>query len=106
MTLRWRDPETGIECKGRIDYYVPARRCAVDVKTTEDARIDAFRRTVGRYGYHRQDAMYRDGLAVVGEAIEHFVFLAVEKTAPYGIGIFSLDIGSVAKGRDTIDQDS
>ena len=37
--------------------------------------------------------MYRDGLAVVGEAIEHFVFLAVEKTAPYGIGIFSRTSG-------------
>jgi hypothetical protein len=105
VTLRWRDPETGLECKGRLDYHCPARRLAVDVKTTEDARIDTFRRTVAKYGYHRQDAMYRDGLDVLGAPIDHFIFIAIEKAPPYAIGLFSLDMKSVAKGRDTIHQD-
>lgn len=105
VTLRWKDAETGIECKSRADYYVPVRRLVVDLKSTEDAREQPFRRSVEKWGYHRQDAMYRDAFAACQVPVDHFVFVAVEKTFPFAIGVYVLDATSVAKGRATIHAD-
>jgi PDDEXK-like domain of unknown function (DUF3799) len=105
VTLRWQDSDTGLECKGRVDYLRRDRKLALDLKSTEDVRLDAFRKTVARFGYHRQEAMYRDAFAALGEPLEHFAFVAVEKTAPYDVAVYTLDLASVAKGRVTIRED-
>lgn len=105
VTLRWRDAATGIECKSRADYYQATRRACIDLKTTEDARTEGVRRSVARYGYHRQEAMYRDAFAAIGAPLEWFVFVFVEKAPPYAVGLYSLDTVSVQKGRATIRAD-
>jgi hypothetical protein len=105
LTLRWRDEETGLECRARDDYFVPALRMAVDLKTTADASAEEFRRSVAKYGYHRQDAFYRAAHAAVGAPLDHFVFVAVEKTAPYAVAIYSLDGDATLKGHESIARD-
>jgi len=105
VTLRWKDGETGIECKARADYYVPARRLVVDLKSTEDAREDAFSRSVAKWGYHRQDGFYREAFASVGSPIDHFVFVVVEKAPPYAVSVYSLDTAAIAKGYASIHAD-
>lgn len=97
-TLRWRDEETGLECKARPDYYVERLAVAYDVKTTEDARPEAFARSVANYRYHVQDAFYREGFARIGKPLEHFVFIAVEKSAPYAVALYTLEPDDVALG--------
>lgn len=98
LTLSWRDQETGLPCKCRPDYYVKARRMAVDAKSAEDASPDGFKKAVAKYAYHLQDALYRDGFSSVGERVEHFVFVAVEKKAPFAVGIYTLGADAVAQG--------
>lgn len=98
VTLRWRDPLTGLRCKSRCDYWVKAKRFAVDVKTTEDASPEAFARSVYKYRYHVQDALYRQGFAELGEPIKHFAILAVEKTPPYAVAVYTLDEDAIMKG--------
>lgn len=105
LTLRWRDEESGVECKARADYYVRRHRMAVDVKTATDASPEAFARAVVNYGYHRQEAFYRAGLAAVGEAVEHFVFLVVEKDPPYAVAIYALDEDARLVGRRQVVDD-
>jgi hypothetical protein len=99
VTLRWRDA-SGAECKGRIDYHVPEIAMAVDLKTTEDASPNAFRRSVASYGYHRQDAFYRRGLAAVNAGVEHFAFVAIEKTPPYAVAIYTIDPAAIAAAHE------
>lgn len=99
LTARWLDDETGIVCKSRADYYVERLNLCVDIKTAEDARADAFVRSVTNYGYHRQNAFYDDGFRAVGAALEHFVFVAIEKAPPYLIGVFNLDDDAIRRGR-------
>lgn len=61
----WTDPDTGIECKARLDSWhrdengVPV---IVDYKTSTDASYKAFQRDVQSYGYYFQAAMYSEGL--------------------------------------------
>lgn len=65
VPLFWTDPDTGIECKCRLDAWrrdengVPI---IVDYKTTNDASYKAFMRDVVNYGYYFQSAMYSEGV--------------------------------------------
>ncbi len=100
LTMKWTDPETGLICKGRADYFDPSVAMAIDVKSTEDASPHGFARSVANYGYHRQNAFYDDGFEACGAPLEHFVFIAVEKRAPYLVGLYNLDEADVSLGRE------
>jgi exodeoxyribonuclease VIII len=105
VTLRWRDEITGLRCKARADYWVRAKRLAVDLKSTDDASPEAFARSVHKYRYHCQDAMYRAGFAACGEPISHFALLAVEKTPPHAVAVYTLDEDAVTKGYAAVRMD-
>jgi hypothetical protein len=98
VTIRWTDESTGLPCKSRADYYVRDKRLVADLKSTEDASPEAFMRSVAKYRYHVQDALYRDGFRACGEAIDHFALVAVEKEPPFGVAVYTLDADAVAKG--------
>lgn len=98
VTLRWKDADTGLQCKARADYYVRSRRMVVDVKTAADASSDAFRRSVANYRYHVQDALYRAAFAAIGEPIDHFCFVVVEKKPPHAIAVYTLDSDAIQRG--------
>lgn len=98
VTARWDDPRTGVRCKCRVDHYRPDLATVVDVKTSTDARVESFRRDVWNYGYHRQDAFYRSGLAALGAPVANFIFIVVEKTPPHAIALYSIDAAALARG--------
>ncbi len=98
----WTDPETKISCKCRPDYLTDAG-LVIDLKTTQDASVEGFQRSIADYKYHWQSAWYLDGLSLaLGRTLENFVHIAIEKKAPYGIGIYVLDDGSLDKARQDI----
>lgn len=99
LTVKWTDPATGIVCKSRADRYAKAFRLCVDLKSTDDARASVFAKSVANHGYHRQAAFYEDGFAAVGEPLDGFVFVAVEKRPPYLVAIFNLEDEDVMDGR-------
>lgn len=98
LTVRWNDEETGIPCKTRLDYFVRPREMIVDLKSADDASPEAFRRSIAKYRYHVQDALYRAGCAGAGVPAKHFVFVVVEKRPPFAIGVYTLDHEGVAAG--------
>lgn len=65
--LTWYNPETGLECKGRIDIISGGR--IVDLKTTRRASVREILRDAATYDYHGQVAWYHDG-AVLAKRIE------------------------------------
>jgi hypothetical protein len=88
--------DTGISVKGRLDLVFQdetGRTVVADIKTCEDAR--EFPRDARKWGYPRQAAWYLDLLGASA-----FLFVAVEKTAPYGIRVFQIDEESLERGRD------
>lgn len=105
LTMLWTDPETGLRCKGRADFFAPQFRTVIDVKTTEDARPPAFAKSVANYGYHRQAAFYTNGFQAVGAPLDLFVFVAVEKVAPYLVKVHTLDGDALALGEASIRRD-
>ncbi len=102
VTLSWEDQATRLPCKGRVDYFIRDLGIAVDVKSTEDASPEAFRRSIARYGYHRQDAFYRGGFRALGVPLKHFAFVVVEKSAPFATAVYMLDAEAVASGEQSV----
>lgn len=98
VTLRWDDPETGLPCKGRADYWRPDIDTAIDLKTCENASPEAFAKSVANYRYHVQQAHYCAGFAALGYQVSNFVFVAVEKRAPHAVLVAMLDDAATERG--------
>jgi len=94
----WIDPETGLPCKAKLDKFIP-NVLALDLKTTIDASPDAFARAVARFGYHRQASWYIDGFRLATGEETPFTFVAIEKSPPFGVGLYSLGIETLGVGR-------
>ncbi len=95
----WTDEETGIKCKGRFDF-LSKHGVIVDLKTTVDASYDEFQRSITKFKYYRQAAMYTDAYeTITGKKALGFVIVAVEKTAPFGVACFKIDDKALEQGR-------
>lgn len=89
ITLFWIDPVTGLRCKARFDFISKLRHI-VDLKTTVDARPRPFSRQIWNYNTHIQVAHYLQAAKVTGLCNpEIFVFVALEKEAPWEIGLYT-----------------
>lgn len=98
----WTDEATGLLCRGRFDLLGHKTRTIVDLKTTKSAARDDFSRSIWAYGYFLQAAFYLDGAKALGLPFEHFAFVAVEKTPPYGIALYEMSMAAIDDGRKLI----
>lgn len=104
QSLFWRDPETGIMCRARLDWLrhtdTDRRLIVPDFKTAVSAAPERFERALHDYGYNRQAAWYLDGVKALGLADNPaFVFVVQEKTPPYLVSTFEPDALSLEAGR-------
>ena len=98
QTFVARDPETGELIKCRTDYLHDSGAMIVDVKTTDDASPSGFGKSAANYRYPIQTAWYNHVLdSAFGEHPANWVFLAVEKSPPYAIGIYVTEADQVAR---------
>lgn len=109
-SVYWR--EGRILCRCRPDWWRDDG-VLVDLKTTADASPEAFARSVAKYRYHVQAAYYLDGCrkAIKQAGIngvkppKAFVFIAVEKTPPYNVGVYRLNSEAEELGREEYKRD-
>lgn len=100
--ITWIDEENNIEIKGIIDGI--GDNFIFDLKTTENASPNAFKRSFFDYGYHRQAAIYLDGSKANGIKADKFWVVAVEKKAPFGIACFEVSNEVIEYGRSEYKQ--
>lgn len=80
----------GESCKGKLDlYYDHFSNTIFDLKTTDNA-LD-FQRSVINYQYYRQAYYYTEGIAQITGMTPDFVFVALEKTKPFGVKMYVLN---------------
>lgn len=85
--------------KCRLDYF--KNGTIIDIKTCTDASPQGFLRSVIKYNYHLQASYYLDTVNMSGEdTAKDFVFVAVENTFPYAVGVYKLDQQSLNAGRN------
>lgn len=94
--------DSGLMVKVRPDAYKPG--LIGDLKTTNDADPNEFGNTAFNFGYFISAAMYTDvWKAATGEDVE-FVFVNVEKKAPYLVSVTHLTQADLNKGRVMIER--
>tara|TARA_R110002020_G_scaffold144946_1_gene318143 strand:+ start:241 stop:1026 length:786 start_codon:yes stop_codon:yes gene_type:complete len=93
VPMVWQDTLSSVWCKGKVDIINGNQ--ILDVKTTQDASLEGFRRSAYKYGYNRQAAFYMDGFGV-----SSFVFVVIEKKAPYNIGVYECSQDFIESGRE------
>lgn len=84
QSLVWTDDETGIWCRGRLDWLTNDHSMILDYKTTSVPNPGQFmRRSMTAFGYDTQAVFYRRGMKAIGRVVPEFVFLVQEDCAPY-----------------------
>lgn len=96
QSIYFTDDVTGERCKCRPDArkHMGDRIIITDLKSCRSASSEAFTRDVERYSYDLQAYMYRKGVSAafdVPPSMIDFVFVPVEKEAPYLMNIFRVD---------------
>ena len=71
----------GVECKGKLDWY--RNGIIVDLKTVQDASAAGFAKQCAQYHYDFQASFYSSLARQNGLKVNHFIFVCVEKTAPF-----------------------
>lgn len=100
-THMWTDAGTGLECKCRPDWLTDDGSIVVDLKTTKNASIQGFKRSVADYRYHVQAAWYLHGLEqATGRRPDQFIFICVESSAPYACAVYAADAEMIERGHD------
>lgn len=90
VSLIWDDSETGVRCKGRIDYLQPDG--ATDLKTARSADPRRFSSPAASYGYAEQRVHYGAGItATRGDERIPFRLVLVETDAPHFVSVVEFD---------------
>lgn len=98
--LEWTDPDSGIACRGRIDYLRP--NGIVDIKTTSKATIREFVMDAARNMYHGQITWYHDGAIHAGRLpvdAEMPTIVMAQTIEPYDVAVIDLSAVDYGAGQ-------
>lgn len=96
--IQWTDPDTGFECRGRIDSI---RTCVTDLKTGRDPSPRVFAVAASKYLYHGQIAFYHFGATAArlinGKEMPYII--AVESSPPWDVAVYRIKPEDLWAGR-------
>lgn len=95
QSLFWTDPDTGVQCRARLDWLpVPedGRMLVAEYKSTVNASVKKFEKAVLTYRYDQQAEWNSAGIQALKLAADvQFMFIAQEKTPPFLVNVIRLD---------------
>jgi len=94
----------GIRAKCRPDWISSDSGVVVDLKTTQDASPKGFQKSIANFGYHIQAAFYLRTLQSLGLDSYDFIFIAIEKTAPFCVGVYRASTEMLEEGNKKVDE--
>ena len=90
LSYFWDDLQL-VKGKCRPDWISDDGSIVVDIKTTTDASPKGFQKSISNWGYHLQLGWYIRGLRKLGLPAKEFIFIAIEKTPPFSVGVYRAD---------------
>ena len=101
LSYFWDDFGT-IKGKCRPDWISNDGDIVVDIKTTTDASPKGFQKSIAHWGYHLQLGWYIRGLRKLGLPAKEFIFIAIEKTPPFSVGVYRANKEMITYANDEI----
>ena len=99
------DPLSNRLIRFRPDKWNTDHNIVVDLKSALDASYTGFGKGATDHRYGVSVHMTTLGMRLSGHPIDDYVFLAVEKEPPYGIGIYELDSKALEFGKYCYERD-
>jgi len=87
--FRWKDERLDVGCRCKPDF-VTSDGIVGDIKTTRDRLDDWHAQSAVKFRYDIQQVHYSEGLKANGIDVRDFLFVVVEKAAPYSCAVFGL----------------
>jgi exodeoxyribonuclease VIII len=94
-----------LDAKCKVDFLNTKYNVCIDLKTTTNSAPNEFVKSVWNYRYHVQAAFYIDILEANNIQCEGFVFIAVEKTAPFAVACYVIEDADIQAGRQKYQED-
>ena len=94
----------GIKAKCRPDWISSDGHTVVDLKTTQDASPKGFQKSIANFGYHIQSSFYMRVLQNLDVPVKEFIFIAIEKTAPFCVGVYRASTEMLEEGNKKVDE--
>ena len=91
-----------VKGKCRPDWISNDGNIVVDIKTTTDASPKGFQKSIANWGYHLQLGWYIRGLQKLGQPVKEFIFIAIEKTPPFSVGVYRANKEMITYANDEI----
>lgn len=98
--ITWTDEETGLACKGRLDYLTPTH--IVDLKSTRAETVDGFAREIAGRLYHGQLGFYLDGATAarrIHASASQVLIIGLQTVEPYDVIPARLGSEWIERGR-------
>lgn len=96
VSIYWED--YGVPCKARLDRVLIEEGIVLDLKTTDSVDPELFTKKVVSLGYDFQAAYYARAAEVAYGKPFKFIFVAVERKAPYTVDLFEVTPDMMAEG--------
>lgn len=101
VSLFWKDPVHGYDCKGRADTLNLDAGYVVDLKTTKDAK--GFMKECVDYSYHVQAAFYLRGLKEITGKDFTWYWVAVDSNSPHFCYVYKASTETLMIGDKVVD---
>jgi len=96
VSIYWE--EHGVNCKARLDRVLIDEGIVLDLKTTDSVDPELFTKKVVSLGYDFQAAYYARAAEVAYGKPFKFIFVAVERKAPYTVDLFEVTPDMMQEG--------
>ena len=96
VSIYWEDH--GVNCKARLDRVLIEEGIVLDLKTTDSVEPELFTKKVVSLGYDFQAAYYARAAEMAFGKPFKFIFVAVERKAPYTVDLFEVTPDMMTEG--------
>ena len=103
LSYFWDDLQL-VKGKCRPDWISDDGTFVIDLKTTTDASPRGFQKSISSWGYHLQLGWYLRGLRKLGLPAKEFIFIAIEKTPPFSVGVYRADQEMINYAMNKLDE--
>lgn len=92
----------GEPCRMKADKIIPEKKIIIDLKSTQDCKLESCIKSILNFEYYRQAAFYLAGAKAEYFQDFRFMFVFVEKTAPYLVQVVELTPEFLEYGQNEI----
>lgn len=102
VSVYWEDRKVG--CKARLDRVLVDEGIVLDLKTTDSVDHETFMKKVVNLGYDFQAAYYTRAAMAAFDKPFRFIFVAVERKAPFTVDLFEVSPDMMHEGFYKVDK--